>query len=117
MLDFIFGTATAVLSGLGIGSGGLLVIYLTMLGEYEQITAQGLNLLFFLFSSGAAMLYHLTHRQINFGAVLILLIFGLAGAGVGSLLLSVLGGGIVRKIFGIMLIFSGMSALKKQRSK
>ena len=37
MLDFIFGTAAAVLSGLGIGSGGLLVIYLTMLGEYEQI--------------------------------------------------------------------------------
>ncbi|MBQ8208690.1 MAG: TSUP family transporter [Clostridia bacterium] len=117
MLDFIFGTAAAVFSGLGVGSGGLLVIYLTMVGEYEQITAQGLNLLFFLFSSGTAMLYHLTHRQINYGAVMMLVAFGLAGAAAGSFLLGVLGGNIVRKIFGGMLIFSGVLALKKAHAK
>lgn len=113
MMDIIFGTAAAVLSGLGVGSGGLLVIYLTMVGEYEQITAQGLNLLFFLFSSGAAMLYHITHRRINYGAVMMLVSFGLVGAAAGSLLLGALGGGAVRKIFGGMLVFSGVLALKR----
>ena len=113
MMDIIFGTAAAVLSGLGVGSGGLLVIYLTMVGEYEQITAQGLNLLFFLFSSGAAMLYHITHRRINYGAVMVLVGFGLVGAAAGSLLLGALGGGTVRKIFGGMLVFSGVLALKR----
>lgn len=112
-MDVIFGTAAAVLSGLGVGSGGLLVIYLTMLGEYEQITAQGLNLLFFLFSSGAAMLYHVTHRRINYGAVMVLVGFGLVGAATGSMLLGVLGGSVVRKIFGGMLVLSGVLALKR----
>ncbi|MBR4295660.1 MAG: sulfite exporter TauE/SafE family protein [Clostridia bacterium] len=116
-MNFLFGTAAAVLSGLGVGSGGLLVIYLTFLGEYDQITAQGLNLLFFLFSSGSAMIYHLTHRKINYGVVLILVLFGLVGAGVGNILLRVLGGDMVRKFFGAMLIFSGVVAMKKSKSR
>lgn len=117
MIDIIFGTAAAVLSGMGVGSGGLLVIYLTMLGEYDQITAQGLNLLFFIFSSGSAMLFHFTHRKINYGAVMILVVFGIAGAGLGSILLIIIGGDIARKFFGIMLVFSGVLALKKSGKK
>ena len=69
MIDFIFGIGAAVLSGLGVGSGGLLVIYLTLIEGYEQIGAQGVNLLFFLFSSGSAMLYHLVHRKIYYSVV------------------------------------------------
>ncbi len=117
MSDAIFGFAAAVLSGLGVGSGGLLVIYLTIAENYEQITAQGLNLLFFLFSSGAAMLFHIMKRNINYSAVLMLVIFGLFGALIGNMLLGLLGGDTVRKIFGIMLIFSGVLTLKRQRKR
>ncbi len=116
MTDAIFGFAAAVLSGLGVGSGGLLVIYLTLAENYEQITAQGLNLLFFLFSSGAAMLFHVMKRNINYSAVAFLVAFGLVGALIGSLLLKLLGSDAVRKIFGIMLIFSGVVTLKKQKT-
>ena len=38
----------AVLSGLGVGSGGLLVIYLTLVEKVPQLTAQGTNLIFFI---------------------------------------------------------------------
>ncbi|MBQ8006010.1 MAG: sulfite exporter TauE/SafE family protein [Clostridia bacterium] len=117
MGDFAFGFAAAVLSGLGVGSGGLLVIYLTMLGQYEQVIAQGLNLLFFIFSSGSAMAYHLLNRKINFGIVMLLVSFGLVGAALGSVLIDLLGGGIVRKIFGAMLVFSGILALKRLNVK
>ncbi len=117
MSDAIFGFAAAVLSGLGVGSGGLLVIYLTLAENYEQITAQGLNLLFFLFSSGAAMFFHVMKRKINYSAVLFLVFFGLFGALLGTLLLKYLGGEAVRKIFGIMLIFSGVVTLKRQKKR
>ena len=113
--DIIFSTAAAVLSGLGVGSGGLLVIYLTLGEEYPQIVAQGLNLLFFIFSSGAAMAYHLTHRKINYGAVLTLILTGIPGALVGTSLLNVFGGGVTRKIFGAMLVISGIIALKRSK--
>ncbi len=111
-MDIIFGFGAALLSGLGIGSGGILVIYLTLLGSYDQITAQGINLLFFLFSSGSAMLYHINHRKINGAVVLTLVIFGLMGAAAGNLLLSVLGGETARKFFGAMLVLSGIFSLK-----
>ena len=44
----------ALLSGMGIGSGGLLVIYLTLLEKVPQLTAQGINLLFFIFASASS---------------------------------------------------------------
>ena len=49
MLDLIIGTAVAVLSGMGVGSGGLLVVYLTLAGGIAQPAAQALNLFFFIF--------------------------------------------------------------------
>ena len=117
MSNAIFGFAAALLSGLGVGSGGLLVIYLTLVDNYEQITAQGINLLFFLFSSGAAMIFHVLKRKINYSTVLFLVIFGVFGAFLGTLLLKHLGGDTVRKIFGIMLIFSGVVTLKKKKTR
>ena len=41
----------AILSGLGVGSGGLLVIWLTMVEGMDAIGARGLNLLFFVFTA------------------------------------------------------------------
>ena len=54
----------AVLSGLGVGGGGLLVIYLALFTDVAQLSAQGINLLFFIFSCGASMLVHLSKRKI-----------------------------------------------------
>ena len=50
LLDIIVSFAIALLSGLGVGSGGLLVIYLTLYAGTPQLQAQGVNLVFFLFS-------------------------------------------------------------------
>ena len=40
--------AVALLSGMGVGSAGLLVTYLALVLGMPQLQAQGLNLLFFL---------------------------------------------------------------------
>ena len=53
LLDILAGTAVAVLSGMGVGSGGLLVVYLTLAAGMQQAPAQALNLFFFLFAAGA----------------------------------------------------------------
>ena len=51
LLDILAGTAVAVLSGMGVGSGGLLVVYLTLAAGMQQAPAQALNLFFFLFAA------------------------------------------------------------------
>lgn len=111
----------AMLSGMGMGGGGLMAVLLRLLGAESQLTVQGLNLLFFLFSSGAALCVHLQSRRIYFGAVAILLTFGILGTLLGSALALLLDGAILRRIFGGMLVASGIFSLlrdiRKEKSK
>ena len=48
-LNIIAAFIIAILSGMGIGSGGLFTIWLTAVAGTTQLAAQGLNLLFFLY--------------------------------------------------------------------
>ena len=116
MTNFIIGFLVAVLSGLGIGGGGLLVIWLVMARGTEQLSAQGINLVWFLFSSGAAMLVHLVRRRLNFKLIAFLIFFGTAGAAVGSSLAKNVPTEFVRSVFGWLLIGSGiLTVIKKRR--
>lgn len=114
MLDFIAGFAVSVLSGLGIGGGGLLVIWLVLYHSTEQLTAQGINLVFFLFSSSAAMIVHLMKRKLNFKLIAYLIVLGSLGAYFGSILSKSVSPEIVRSTFGILLVFSGILTLLKR---
>jgi len=117
VLDIIASFAIAVLSGMGIGSGGLLVIYLTLVSSTPQLAAQGINLLFFLFSTGAAMTVHLSRRKIYFNAVLLMASVGVLGALFGSFTAGILPTGLIKKLFGAMLMISGTVALFKKEKK
>ena len=114
MLDFFIGLSVAVLSGLGIGGGGLLVIWLVLFCGTEQLAAQGINLLWFLFSSGAALIIHLIKRRLNFKLIGFLVIFGSIGALLGSLLAKNTDPGLIRSVFGVLLVLSGTLALFKK---
>ena len=90
MLDIIVGAAVAVLSGMGVGSGGLLVVYLTLAAEMQQAPAQALNLFFFLFAAGASTAVNIRRRNIAWGCVLLL---GIGGDAVGLGLATFTGAG------------------------
>ncbi len=100
-----------VLSGLGIGSAGLFVLYLTLVLHMEQVAAQGLNLLFFLASAGVSLLLHVGRRHIPWSVVGLLVISALPGAVLGTYLASVLDSLLIRRMFGAMLVISGSMAL------
>ena len=55
-IDPVLGFAVAALCGMGVGGGGLLVIYLTLCRSVPQLEAQGLNLIFFIISASASIL-------------------------------------------------------------
>ena len=113
-MDSIAYFAIAVLSGLGVGSGGLLVIYLTLIKDIPQLSAQGVNLVFFILASLSSLIFSFTKRHIPTGAVLIMSLFGIIGSLVGTWLASVLPPEILKKIFGVMLVGSGILALSKR---
>ena len=103
----------AILSGMGVGGGGLFVIYLALFTDLPQLTVQGMNLLFFLFSAGASMTVHLRSRRIFWGIVGLMVAGGLLGAFLGSYCSLRVSQGILRKIFGGMLVVSGILSLKR----
>ena len=72
MIDFLVSCGVALLSGLGVGSGGLLVVFLTEYRAVGQLFAQGVNLIFFIFSSGASTAVNLRARNICYGAVTVM---------------------------------------------
>ena len=101
----------SILSGLGIGGGGLLVIWLALFGGVEQLEAQGINLVYFIFSSGAAMLVHLTKRKLNLKLIGFMALFGVIGAVIGSFLAQETDPTIVKRCFGWLLLVSGILSL------
>jgi len=107
-LDFTAGIFVAVLAGLGVGGGGLLVIYLTMVKNIEQVEAQGLNLLFFVTAGAASLIIHIKKRRLDWKKIVLIVICGSLGAVAGSLLANYTDGALVKKIFGGFLIASGI---------
>lgn len=114
-LTLIAAFLSAILSGLGIGSAGIFVLYLTFIAGYAQPEAQALNLLFFLLSAGAALLLHIRERRIPVRVVLFLVACAIPGALMGSYLVRVLDAGLLRKLFGGMLVVTGLPALLSRR--
>ena len=108
MIDYLVSAGVALLSGLGVGSGGLLVVFLTEYRGVGQLFAQGVNLIFFIFSSGAATAVNLRARKICYGAVLLMSIGGTIGAITGALIASVLNPDLLRIGFGLMLLIGGV---------
>lgn len=104
----------ALLSGLGVGGGGLFVVFLNLFTDTPQIVAQGINLLFFLFSSGSAVCVHLGKRHIFTSAVLLMALIGILGSVVGITLARFIGESFLRKTFGAMLVVSGILTLQKK---
>ena len=104
----------AALSGMGVGGGGLFVVFLALFSDLSQVTIQGINLLFFLFSSGSAVLLHLSKRQIFGSAVITMAIFGAIGSIIGSSLTALISPTLLRRAFGTILVIAGILSLKKQ---
>lgn len=107
VVDYIAGLLIAVLAGMGVGGGGLLVLYLTFIKNMPQLDAQGLNLAFFVAASLSSLLYHVRKRKMNFKLTLLLCIFGVPGAYLGFKAAAATAPETVRRVFGWLLIISG----------
>ena len=98
------GTASGILGAMGMGGGGILIIYLTLFAGVEQGTAQGINLLFFIPSAIIALI-------IYWKTALLCSSLGVIGALAGAWLSTVIDGGILGKLFGVLLLIMGIKQL------
>lgn len=107
----IVGTLLGFLSGLGIGGGSLLILWLTMVLHTDPLTARSINLLFFIPSALVACALRIKQGNLKIKPLLPAIIAGCAAAAVFSWISTVLDVAILRKLFGIVLVAAGLREL------
>ncbi|MBQ3357173.1 MAG: sulfite exporter TauE/SafE family protein [Oscillospiraceae bacterium] len=105
------GTVCGVLSGLGIGGGTLLMVWMTAVMGIEQKSAQGVNLLFFLPTAACALGFHIKNRLIRPRVVLPAILAGCVSAAGAAFLATAMDTGVLRRLFGGFLIVVGLTEL------
>lgn len=111
LIPLLAGAVTGVLSGFGIGGGSLLLIYMTNFAGVAQNIAQGINLLYFLPTAGAALPSHIKNGYIERAALLPAILAGLAGTAVAAWAATGMDVELLRKCFGVYLLIIGVREL------
>ena len=112
--NFLAALAIAALTGLGVGGGGLLVLWLTFVTGMEQLSAQGVNIAFYICASAASLLGHIKARKLPVGAIIILALTGAAGAVGGCIVADLIEADLLRRLFGGFLFAAGVALLFKK---
>lgn len=111
----IAGIISGILAAMGLGGGGVLIIYLTLFENISQSTAQGINLIFFIPIAMVALILHSRKKLIDWKFALRFGVLGLVGAFLGCKLALFIDGNILRKLFGVLLLFIGILQFKTKK--
>ena len=107
----IVGTALGFLSGLGVGGGSLLMLWLTIVLDAPHEHARLMNLLFFVPCAAAAFVFRFRSGKANWPVLLTAMSAGCIGSVIGNLLGRQLDLVLMRKIFGVFFIICGIREL------
>ena len=105
------------LSGLGIGGGSLLLLWLTLVLGRDPYEARLINLLFFLPSAAVASWFHWKDQSLLVKQILPAALCGCVGAALGSILWHALPVAALKKLFGLLLIVTGIRELRCKPKK
>ena len=108
LISLVMGTVLGFLSGVGIGGGSLLLLWLTLAEGMEPQTARGVNLLFFLPAAAAACYYRKKQGTLDVQSMLPAIVAGCIGAVLGTRLGEQLDTSLLKKGFGILLLLTGI---------
>lgn len=110
-VSVLVGIVLGFLSGLGIGGGSLLILWLTAVLGTDYAAARSINLLFFLPAATVACMLRRKQGGVKFQELLPAMLAGSAAAGLGSLLSLRLEMALLKKLFGGLLILTGLREL------
>lgn len=111
------GLFSGIIGAMGMGGGAVLIIYLTLFTDTKQMTAQGINLLFFIPIALTAVTVYAIKKQIKWKKVLFISAFGAIGTFLGLMLADKIGGDFTAKLFGGFLVVIGVKEIFKRNTK
>ncbi len=111
VIPLIIGALTGILSGMGIGGGTLLVLYLTAFLDTDPITAATVNLIYFCSCAPVSLIFHAKEKRINGKFTFISAVSGGIAALIAALLVPSDSPDWLRRSFGVLLLTIGVREL------
>lgn len=105
------GLFSGIIASMGMGGGAVLIIYLSVFTTTEQLTAQGINLLFFVPIGLISVIIYTVRKKIKFKKIILLMIFGVIGSFIGIFITGIVNSVWLTKGFGIFLIVLGLKEI------
>lgn len=108
ILPALAGFFTGILSAWGIGGGTLLLLVMSLFLGVDQITAQGINLLYFLPTAAMALVQHRKNGLLDMPVLGGAIPWGLPAAALGAFLATAADVAALKKPFGVFLLVAGL---------
>ena len=117
LLPFLCGLGAGTISAWGVGGGTLLLLVMTLFLGVDQRTAQGINLLFFLPTALSALICHAKEGYLDKPTLKVAIPAASVLAMAGAWAATAIDTELLRRPFGIYLLFSGLSLILPKKKK
>lgn len=107
----VFGSLLGFLSGLGVGGGSLLILWLTLVLNMAYPIARSINLLFFIPCAIITSIFRWKQGSLDIKKVIPAIIGGGVSAAIFSIISRQIDIAMLRKLFGILLLCTGVREL------
>lgn len=116
-MAFLVATVLGFMSGLGIGGGSILIIWLNLVLGMEQADARNINLLFFIPAAAVSCCFRWKQGSLDFKRILPAVGAGCVTAMIGSQISLLLKPDILKKFFGWLLLITAFRELSYWRKR
>lgn len=115
MILGLIGLLSGIISGMGIGGGTILIPSLVLFYNLPQQQAQGVNLVVFLPIAIIALITHKKKGNIDFSFAKLIILGGIAGAIIGSIIAIKIDPLKLKRYFGFFLLVVGSYELFQKK--
>ena len=106
--ELVCGALGGIVGGMGMGGGTLTIPLLTIFLSYEQLQAQGVNLIAFLPMSVVALFIHAKNHLVAYKETWLLAVVGCVFSLIGAIIANHIGSVVLKKMFALFLIGLGV---------
>ena len=103
-MEIVFGILSGLATSWGLGGGALLIPLLVNFIGIDQHIAQATNLIFFIPTALCSVIVNSKNKLVKYKLAFQVIIYGIIGTIIGSIISNKLNKNFLRKIFGILFL-------------
>ena len=118
--ELLVGILAGACGAMGLGGGSVLIVYLTVFANVKQLTAQGINLIFFLPTAAVALFIYSKKGIIKWRFIFPIMLIGTLATLLSGFFVGLFKAELLKKLFGVAIVVYGVYELifsKREKGK